>query len=994
MSDINEIKKDNEQLDQALSYVRSQRPHDQANQKEYIDMEKRYKIELDPLQKEFTEKLKEYMELSTQYYGEYVPISVAHNKERQASWDKQMGDYESYNQSSDIERRQKVEREQAAWNAEKDTLDDDYQSALDQYNEDKEKWENTKNERARVLDEARSGILAAKSKRDQWNDDHDPDYLKNAANEYARRFNALMISPNSNRNTRTLDIQYLRNRNIQVVKRVAIVDSVTNDRNIKNLYGIVGADNAKRETFDNSMKPVLIHVGMFRFGKSTAHHKINSSTVRVTIPYSDAEVDYAKNDGTSSSKEVRGMSKHGTRSGHGKWDRYSAKILTHDKNKNPSRLYLEVSRTDKTGDGWGQDLYLWVKVPSDVTSLDGPRGRITPQTIWGSGMKSSAGPARQIVFSSNYSTIPGFNNIDTVPRWINYPMGPWDSDEPLHNQEDFGTESQEMERVYYTLINVDYEDIAEYNSKGEDAVLYAVGAVDNKAYVLLNSLDLNGFLMQGGYGGRPNSYKIHGKLHPGPNMIFIIHENGGGPAGVCMAFFIGDKRGLDSKKMVASTGPNWLAFKTPMNISTNTNHKIGRGLHNGYFSNFSDFRAYSFTADQCNGGSSCLSFNPYELKNALEGQNLIQPIKGSYGVQVHNYDPPTAKVQTIRIKLANLPPKRKIILKQFQIFSTDRYDENAARAGSVALSSSRLDNASLPITTLVNGDTKPNNQNKYFETSESVSWRDQYVEFKLNNPITVFKVVIYGDVGTGPYLSQQMVEMRDREGKIIFSGAPLGSDTAVKHELYFNSPVVPEGSPTPPDKPTKKSITRDYPVYTPGQIPPYPIMPAYITPNEELLTRLIMLSDDLITLNLRIQEVYKKYTMDNHIDNYQFSVLNRRRDLLTEVKSLIAHRKKLDKRIGDYTATRKNQIDQERRASSSQIHFWIWGCVTILVFAVGVLYLLYPSKMYYTPQLIAWGIIILVTTLTTMFIGGSITYMLWLFIVLNIFFYSYKKRYG
>ena len=131
MSDINEVKKDNEQLDKALSYVRSQRPHDEANQKEYIEMEKRYKIELDPLQKEFTEKLKEYMELSKQYYGEYVPISVGQNKERRSVWDKQMGDYESYNQSSEIERRRKVEREQATWNSERDQLNTDYDSAMD-----------------------------------------------------------------------------------------------------------------------------------------------------------------------------------------------------------------------------------------------------------------------------------------------------------------------------------------------------------------------------------------------------------------------------------------------------------------------------------------------------------------------------------------------------------------------------------------------------------------------------------------------------------------------------------------------------------------------------------------------------------------------------------------------------------------------------------------------------------------------------------------------
>ena len=48
-----------------------------------------------------------------------------------------------------------------------------------------------------------------------------------------------------------------------------------------------------------------------------------------------------------------------------------------------------------------------------------------------------------------------------------------------------------------------------------------------------------------------------------------------------------------------------------------------------------------------------------------------------------------------------------------------------------------------------------------------------------------------------------------------------------------------------------------------------------------------MLSDDLITLNLRIQSVYKKFTMDRTIGRYQGKVLERRRDLVAEVQSLM-----------------------------------------------------------------------------------------------------------
>ena len=109
MSDVNEVRKDNEELNNALAYVRAQRPMDQAIQKKYINMENAYDAEISPLQKEFSEKLKEYMELSNQYYGRYVNISVAQNRERQASWDQQMQEYENYNNSSEAERRQRVE---------------------------------------------------------------------------------------------------------------------------------------------------------------------------------------------------------------------------------------------------------------------------------------------------------------------------------------------------------------------------------------------------------------------------------------------------------------------------------------------------------------------------------------------------------------------------------------------------------------------------------------------------------------------------------------------------------------------------------------------------------------------------------------------------------------------------------------------------------------------------------------------------------------------
>ena len=454
---------------------------------------------------------------------------------------------------------------------------------------------------------------------------------------------------------------------------------------------------------------------------------------------------------------------------------------------------------------------LWIKVESDKTSLDGPRGRVDAKTIWGSGLKSTGWGA---VFRSDWSQVPGFNNTDTVPRWINYPMGPWESNDAFHPQEDSGADDKKSERIYYTLINIDYNDIADIKARNEDPTLWAVGAADDKAIPVLNTLGLpnesSGYTgpskanryMSSGWGGYIKVFNLVGELNPGPNMLSIIHKNeGGGAAGVCMAFFVGDSKGYDRNKMVASTGPNWLALRAWINISTlNTRTSLSGNTYTGAFSTRGSYGRKNY---YMRDATSYLAFSPNELTKTFREKKLLEPVEGTYGLQVHHYDPPSALVQTIRIKLASLPPARKITFKQFQIFSTDRYDENAARQGSVSVSSSKLDNSSLPLTTLVDGNTT-NNQNAYFVTSSEVPWKEQYVEFRLNNPIKVFKAIIYGDVGTGPYLSQLMVEMRDREGKIIFSGAPLGGSGAVKHELYFNSPVIPEGAPNPPDRPTKK----------------------------------------------------------------------------------------------------------------------------------------------------------------------------------------------
>ena len=194
MSDVNEVRKDNEDLNNALAYVRAQRPMDRAIQKKYVNMEEAYDTELSPLQKEFSEKLKEYMELSKQYYGEYVQISVAQNRERQASWDKQMQEYENYNNSTEAERRARVEAEQTTWKEQDGKLTDDYEAAKKQYDLDMAEWKKQKAAREKLIEEAKTGLARNRKQRAMFQASSDPDYFTKTTKALQDRINAMAIT--------------------------------------------------------------------------------------------------------------------------------------------------------------------------------------------------------------------------------------------------------------------------------------------------------------------------------------------------------------------------------------------------------------------------------------------------------------------------------------------------------------------------------------------------------------------------------------------------------------------------------------------------------------------------------------------------------------------------------------------------------------------------------------------------------------------------------
>ena len=979
MSDVNEVRRDEEQLEKALAYVTGVRPKDKELQTKYRNTEDSYDSEIAPLQKEFSEKLKEYTELSNQYYGEYVGISVSQNEKRQSTYDKQLNDYENYNNTTEAERQQNVRDEQVIWKKEQQTLDDQYDNAKIQYGKDVDKWKKQKEERTRLIEEAKSGLMKSNSWRKNWSDQTDPDYFSKTATAFAKRSDRLLIDTTSTTNYKSLGIQYLKNHGIDIAKRVAVVDDAAAMGMKEELFGIVGP-GSKREKINLSVDHVLIYVGKFSRGKSSGLDGKNTSTigegnsnvVKTRLPFKNGLMTsgfmqylQSKKRGsprgggrvTSDIKKqitgdernavtVHGLTRRGERGSFGYNDTFSAWV-------HGDYLYVERPGHSK---GWGQQMFLYVGKPS--FSLGSSTGRPTIATIWGSALKDSPVWGRKVFNVNQFSNL----TLDTVPRWISYPYGPWDSNEPLHKQENWGTAPKGVVKLYYNVFHVDYEKINDPTYK----YLWIVGAADDDVKIWVNKLTGSYITFSGGWGGRPKKLRMSDdtKIHTGPNMIFATQVNGGGPAGLAIALCQGTKYAPNLKKLLTATNPNWMALKANIKVDDlNTDHRVNNSTENRY-----DSQRWLTDFDK-----------------TLHSSDLLGRVPGAYGVKLHEYQPPGEKVQFIRIKFGSIPASRFIILNQIEIYSVDRYNVNSAK--NAFLKSSKLTRGSAPLNRLIDG--KPTT-NQFVNIDDSVPWKDQFIEVALRNPIEVYKVSIQGPKGSGKMCANYSIEMYNRNRDVVFIGPPFGDDS-IHHELYFNNPIIPEGSNTQPSNPNKNKLARDFPIFTPGKLPPYPIMPAYETPNEELLEKLIMLSDDLITLNLRIQSVYKKYIMNGNITRYQSGVLQRRRDLVTEVTSLIKERKKLNTNIDKYSATRKNQIDQEKRAISSQIYFWIWGCVSIIVVSIVAIYLMFPKYMIYTPQVISWGIISLVTLLTTIFIGGSITFMLWLFIVISILLYLFKK---
>ena len=953
MSSVIEIKQDEENLQKSLAYVNQQRPIDQKLQTRFQNTDKSYRNQINPLQKEFDEKLKQYMELMTEYYDKYVDLANEQNAQRKASWDEQMRKYNNFNYGGEDEVRNQVLQEQKAWKDEQGTLNTDYDTAVTEYNTALDAWEKTKTERETLVKTIKQEMTTSKKRRLDYAASHDSDYDNKVLALYEKNRRDLMTVNRTYNGSIKDKIGLLTSEGAGHTKQVQVVDAIHYDGR-RVIMGINGTANCKRQSASVSWKKTLVRIG--NLSKS-----YGSSEKTVTINYVSGPMKIAKSispwsRGNNGAQGYQGMNSKGRTHYN---DRFSVSI-------NNNRI--TVKRLDITGIGWGQDMYLYVGVLTPELSSS-TVGNPTKKTIWGSSLKYSK------VWGNNTYGIYSAFTIENVPKSIWYPHGEWNTKNHINLQEDDGGMASTGYYVFMQVFFVSGDQLVDCNSSG-----FLTGYADDACDVYINGLQVT-TTIRGGWGGRPKkiAFSMSRFIHQGSNIITVRVQNTGGPAALVLALFGSKKTNngmVDYENMFVSTNEDWIALRSDVKIPLlGTNHK-GRTCCGGFNKNFQ-------TDDWMDG-----------FHKSMKQTGYFDKIGGTSGVQTHNYQPPSAKVKYIRVSFGQRPTAEAYIqISQLAVYPVDDMKKNVAQ-NQVVKAHSVFQNGPAIAKNAVNGQLKARPYPRLYHSDLTGGWDKQFFEIALVEDVQIYKIDFFGRMDCCQDRARALrIELFDKNKDIVFQGPPFGSD-ATEQSFYFNSPVVPENTDPKPAKPVKGTLSRDFPVYTPGEVPPYPVMPGFETPDQTLLNTIIGLSDDLITLNLRIQGVYKKYTMDGTITAYQASVSDRRRDLVNQVLGMIKERNELTEKVNEYVATQKNQLDQERRATGNYSSFWIWFTVAIsLAIALGV-YLFAPKMLVSTPNMIAWVIIIMTTLITSQYIGGSITFMLWLIILVNIFFYVLKKYYG
>lgn len=925
MTSVVEIKKAEDELNDALSNVRSQLPIDKTLETNFQNTDNSYRQEIAPLQENFDETLKQYMTLMNQYWDQYVDLTNKQNAARKASWDEQMQKYNNYNYASIDEQRDNALQAQSDWKQQQQALNIQYENALSAYNTSLASWENTQNQRSQLIATIQQNLNSSKQKRLKYETTHSSDYTQQTVALYNKiKQDFTQQAPNFTSTTLKDTIGWFNSYGTGDTKQAHVVDW-SNTRN-----GIWGLTGSSQDLAITDLPPT----GDIPYCMNTdTNGDPNSWFLAKTTPtlgWVQGETCYATNN---------------TGGGLTPWG------------KRPciGGPYLSGCLASCKENG--------------VNCATGPETfntGVTKYNIWGSAFKVSKIWGEQLVAMDNDSF-----TIDNVPKTIWYPHGPWENGTTPNPQEDWGVETKYN---YFTFMKVFYLNAQQLIDCNGNA--YCVGQFDDWAAVYINGqLWYNGIERGwgGGLGAKIRSGYETGSLNnilqQGPNIIQVVATNFGGPAGFALVFgAMGSNGEPDYTNIFTTTNESWIVIR-----GTVTDNGLNTA-HEGVSVNDSDI---------------------YDINNALTQAGYFKKITGAQGVQTHNYSPPDAKVQYVRVSWGGQRPTTGsyIAISQLAVYPVDDMNTNVAEGQSVNAYSVYQNGDSQP-SYAVDGTLEPRAYPYIYMSDDTGGWSNQYFEIILPEPVEIYKIDFFGRSDCCQDSANGLcIQLYDENNNVVFEGPPFGSD-ATTQSFYFNNPIVPPDTQPKPTPPVKGQIGPEPTIPKMSYNPPaYPVMQPFITPNQQLLNKIIGLSDKLITLNLKIQAVYKKYSMDPTITSYQSSVLKRRKELVSQVLEMINERDKLTESVNDYIATQKNQIGQERRATSNYTYFWIWGALVVILAILLSFHLFSPESLNMTPNVIAWTIIILVTLITTAHIGGSITFMLWLVIIVHIIFYLVKKHY-
>ena len=953
MSNINEIKDANRRLGRYLSSVKQQQAADEEEQQEWNQTISGYDAEVKPLQEEFLKKLKAYLELSDEYFNKYIRLSNKENQRRKADWDLQMYRYENY-WSYYSSLRSEVNMSQRTWDASNNELGRQHDAAMTS-------WTNTSNELNAIIrrrqDEATSGIEASESRRNNYRRRFDSGYYDKLERVHKQRTYALEAwnpIPSGHGIQQSLKVltgwgSYLRgnlgdiNKTNMDIKRVYVVDGW----NHSNITGICGVQASK--IFN---KPFNVSVGSYN-GNGSKTASLRESGLFVSpspmnlLPNNEYNVQYRIRHSGSSIKV--------SRIGGGSWS---------------NNLQLAASK----------------------------QGSPDAYNVWGSGASGNAIYANRPVIPSRNNGYSKHTNytVENVPKMIWYALGTWQG-RNNRNSDDifFGGPAETSQsrtsysngwKVFWKTFWIDPEKVND--SASREFIIF--GAFDDYAYIYINGKKVNKRFSAGWgrYGERRNQLKLKKSdwLYPGNNFVLIHAKNTGGPGMVCMGMsnVYDDEPHWDD--ILISTNEHWWCFKT------NVNMKSKGTLHSG-------------TTDGSTRDENLLneSWVREFHKRMIDRRNWIGKVPGAPGVHIHDYEPPNAKVKYVRIDYAQKPAtKPSIQISQLAVYPVDNMDLNVAQgqktSGWTDWGETHTYSGSGPNrfgdnpSKAVDGTLRPRYFPNMYHSDGEGGWDKQFWQVELRQPVNIYKIVYYGrNGGWNDRAIQMRVRLYDKNRNLVFSGPPFGSQQ-LEQSFYFNHPVSTVGVNVP-EKPVRQDMPESRPTFQP-EPNTAPVMKPYETPDLKLLRKVKIAGDELLKLNMKIQEVFKRYVTDGIGARYQNSVLQRRRELLNGVMLMLKEREILGLEIDEYRKTSYNQHDLEKQAVANQIYYWVWGCISVLSIILFFIFFVFPKYSQNSVPIISWSIIIMMTLLTTIYIGGSIAFLLWIFILVNIFFYLIQNRYG